>query len=142
MPENFLKKIREEKGISPSELADKIGVDRQNIYGWENNKFGIAKEQLKKLANALGVTVEYILTGKAEETFDKERLSKAMLLANEVFGDQLSREEIINLATETYDLLSKFDSIGDDEKEKFLKSLETRYISGLAAKCVINSEKK
>ena len=33
-----IKKIREEKGISVIELADKLGVSRATIYRYENNE--------------------------------------------------------------------------------------------------------
>jgi transcriptional regulator with XRE-family HTH domain len=146
MTENFLKKAREKQNITPSQLAKLTGVKRQNIWAWENGKFGISKENLKKIADVLRVSVDYIISGKVEDSFDgksKERLSKSMLLADEFYGNQLTKSDAVEVATEIYDLLSTIESIdNENERKEFLKSLKSQYISGLAANCIINLEPK
>lgn len=146
MTENFLKKAREKQNITPSQLAKLTGVKRQNIWAWENGKFGISKENLKKIAEVLRVSVDYIISGKVGESFDgksKERLSKSMLLADEFYGKQLTKSEAVEVATEIYDLLSTIESIdNENERKEFLKSLKAQYIIGLAANCIINLEPK
>ena len=145
MSENFLKKIREERAMSQVELAEKVGVQKQTIWGWENNKFGLTKDNLKKVAEVLGVNTNYILNGK-KETFDgksKERLSRALSLAHVFFVEQkIEEDQVTELATEIYDLLTTIDGANNAEKENLLRSLKLKYLHGLAAHCIINLEQK
>lgn len=50
-----IKTIRKLKKLSQEDLANKIGVQKQHISGWETNKYQPNKENLDKLATALGV---------------------------------------------------------------------------------------
>ncbi|MFZ2905295.1 MAG: helix-turn-helix transcriptional regulator [Cyclobacteriaceae bacterium] len=50
-----IKAIRKLKNLSQEELATKIGVQKQHISGWENNKYQPSKDNLDKLALALGI---------------------------------------------------------------------------------------
>lgn len=59
--ENRLKKIREEKGLSQTQLAAKSGVSRVTINLIENGKVNVAKtDTLTKIADALGMTVSTV----------------------------------------------------------------------------------
>ena len=56
-----LRKLREEKGLSQYELADKIFVSRSAIAKWENG-FGMPSiESIEILCEFFGVTKEYLL---------------------------------------------------------------------------------
>lgn len=50
-----LKYIRQQKGISQQELADKIGTDRSTISRWENGEIDTPLEMAMKIAEALDV---------------------------------------------------------------------------------------
>ena len=55
---NKLKKIREEKGLTITELARLSKVTRQTIYRLENEEDGVVNSKtLKALADALGINV-------------------------------------------------------------------------------------
>ena len=55
-----LRKLLKEQNISQRDLARRIGVDERHIAVWVNRK-SIPKVQIKKVANALGVTADYLL---------------------------------------------------------------------------------
>lgn len=60
-----LKDLREQKKMSQEELADKSGISRTTISLIENgNSTTIKLRTLQKLAEALGVSVEYFFTHK------------------------------------------------------------------------------
>lgn len=60
-----LKDLREQKKMSQEELADKSGISRTTISLIENgNSTTIKLRTLQKLAEALGVSVEYFFTNK------------------------------------------------------------------------------
>jgi transcriptional regulator with XRE-family HTH domain len=64
MPESFpdlLRKTREDKGLSQSELAHKAGFQPSAISHFESGRRSPSFENLKRLADALSVTIDYLL---------------------------------------------------------------------------------
>lgn len=145
MPKNFLKKIREEKNIGQSELATKVGVSKQLLSGFEKGRSGVSNEVLQKLAKALEVSPDAILSGKSENPFDekgRKKLVDAMTKTFKYFGDEFDKETMVKIATELYSFMIDFE---ENKKEiarnNFKKSLEEKIITGLAAQCFLNSKK-
>lgn len=62
----IIKLLREQKGFSQVELADKIGVSKQTLYKYEKGIVtNIPSDKIEALAKALGTTPE-VLMGWAE----------------------------------------------------------------------------
>ena len=145
MQKNFLKKIREEKNIGQSELAQKVGVSKQLLSGFEKGRSGVSNEVLKKLADALHVSPDTILTGKSSQPFDEEgrkKLTEAMTKVFNFYGDEFDKETIVKIATDLYGFMIDFESEKKEiTRNRFKKSLEDKIISGLAAQCFLNSKK-
>ncbi len=141
---NFLKKIREEKRISQSNLARKIGVSKQLLCGFENGRSGISNEVLAKLALALEVPKDAIITGKYDKSYDlkgKQQLAEALKLTFDFYGDEFDKDTIIKISTELYGLIVDFDGIKDEaNKINFKKSLEDKIALGLASKCFLQTK--
>jgi transcriptional regulator with XRE-family HTH domain len=142
---NFLKKIREDKKIGQSELAVKIGVSKQLLSGFENGRSGISNEVLQKLADALEVSSDAILTGKSIKPFSeigRKQLSEAMNMTFKFYGDEFDRDTIIKVSTELYSIIVDFDELKNDaDREKFKKSLEEKIAIGLASNCFLKLTK-
>lgn len=143
--ENFLKKIRQDRKIGQSELAQKVGVSKQLINGFENNRSGISNEVLKKISKALEVTPDAILTGKSHTPFDeygRKQLSEAMNLTFKYYGEEFDKETIVKIATELYGLMVDFDILkSDSERKNFKRSLADKIAIGLASKTFLNDKK-
>lgn len=143
---NFLRKIREDKKIGQSDLAEKIGVSKQLLSGFENGRSGVSNEVLKKLADALDVSPDAILTGKSYKPFDekgRKQLSEAMNMTFKYYGDDFDKDTIIKISTELYALIVDFDGLkNDSERDNFLKSLEEKIAIGLASKCFLKFKNK
>ena len=146
MSENFLKQIREEKKISQSDLAQKIGVSKQLLSGFEKGRSGVSNEVLKKLSEVLEVSPDAILTSKSSRPFDergRQQLTESRSLAFRVYGDQFDKEILIKIATEVYAFTVDLDLAKTDlSKNKLKNSLEEKILSGLAAKCFLDSNNK
>lgn len=63
--------LRNTKGISQEELANKVGVSRQAVSKWESEQSTPDLEELIIMSDFFGVTTDYILKG-IEPVVDKK----------------------------------------------------------------------
>lgn len=63
---DILRKTREDKGLSQSELADKAGMQPSAISHFEAGRRSPSFDNLKRLADALNVTIDYLLGRQRE----------------------------------------------------------------------------
>lgn len=66
-----LKYSRKTKGLTQSELADKINTTKGTISNYENGYSTPSNEMLISLANVLDVSIDYLL-GRSETTIKEE----------------------------------------------------------------------
>lgn len=59
-------RIRQEKGVSQKELAEKMGVSQTAVTYWETGKRRLRLETIIEVAKALSCDVRDILSGDAE----------------------------------------------------------------------------
>lgn len=64
---NRLLQYRKESGLSQEELAEKIGVSRQAVSKWERSEASPDTDNLIRLAEIYGITLDELLTGKKPE---------------------------------------------------------------------------
>ena len=145
MSQNFLKQIRESKKIGQSQLAQMVGVSKQLLSGFEKGRNGISREVLQKIADILKVNPDHIMNGKTTDPFDKKgqkKLTAAMTMAFDFYGNEFNKETIIKIATEIYGLMIDFDELKKEvDKKHFREALEDKISAGLAAKCFLNLKK-
>lgn len=60
-------RLRSQKGYSQSELADKLGVSRQSVSKWETDASAPDLENLVKLHELFGVTMDQLILGDASQ---------------------------------------------------------------------------
>lgn len=58
---NRLKELRKDRGLTQSELAEKIGVSKITVLRWEKNERQIKEERADELADFFGVPIAYLL---------------------------------------------------------------------------------
>lgn len=63
-----LREARERTEISAAALAEALGVNVTTIKAWENDKRTPRANKIVNLAGVLGVSVRWLLEGKAETT--------------------------------------------------------------------------
>ena len=62
-----IKLLRKEKGMSQSSLAEQVGLSYAQIGRYETKGAQPSAEALKKIANTLGVSPDFLLYGSAEQ---------------------------------------------------------------------------
>ena len=65
----FIQKIRKDKKITQSELAEKLGVSDRTVGNWENGRNMPDLSLFKPLCDELGITINELLSG---EKLDKK----------------------------------------------------------------------
>lgn len=58
---NRIKEIRESKHLMQKEVAENARISRPYLHDLENNRRGARPETYKRIADALGVTVEELM---------------------------------------------------------------------------------
>ena len=86
-----IKTLRKEKGLTQSQLADELGVTDKAVSKWEVGEANPDITLLAKLAEIFNVTIDYLLTGKAEETIsiddmDEEKRAQYLIKKDDVKG--------------------------------------------------------
>lgn len=97
--------ILKEKNIKQKELSQKSNISEAAISDWKKKGTNPAAENLSAIANALGVSLDYLITGK-ENTIPPYNI--------------VTRE----LTKSEQELLSLFNQLSDDEKQREIGRME------------------
>lgn len=57
-------KLRDKKGLKDSDIARMTGITKSTFSDWKAGRSSPKNEKLKKIADCLGVTVDYLMTGE------------------------------------------------------------------------------
>jgi transcriptional regulator with XRE-family HTH domain len=85
---NFLKQLREARKVKLRELAEKTGYGVSTINNFENGTTDASEEFLKKIAEALGVSVDEVLNPPRGFLSSEE--------AKEIYGSKFFYTEVFN----------------------------------------------
>jgi transcriptional regulator with XRE-family HTH domain len=101
---NFLRKIREERNLTQDQLAKNAGITRCIISEFENGKHRPSPRTINKIAEALGCSYIFLMTGKEDskaatkKTSNENRqkyLIEAAKLTKEHYGNLGFSEELL-----------------------------------------------
>ena len=127
---NGLKYIRTRCNLSLNDLAEAIGVTRQALSAWENERKEIPKQRKKELADFFGIDSEYF--GQISEKEKKYLLEKAMFRyveeGKETYRykpqkqiDSKDKKEIFFLGDSDISLDEKYTQAQEKKKNTLLK---------------------
>lgn len=107
-------------GIDQKSFAQMIGVRAQAITDWKNGKTISYKRHIEKIAEALGTTTEYLLTGNGPK--------KKTAPAGVPESDTISEDDIKAAFFEGAEDLSKeeMDALWEDARDYMRYKLEQR----------------
>ena len=92
-----IKKIREKKGMTQEQLAEKAKLSKGFLSDVENNKKNISSQFLLKIANALGASVDYLLLGESKKNIAREAVVISPSLSEAAEELQLSYSETLEI---------------------------------------------
>ena len=101
-----LKQMREKRGLTQEELAAQLGVAYQQIWRWESGKNDPTGDTLKRMANTLEVTTDYLL-GLVDDPTGSVSSENLSLMERRLIAAVRNRQ--IVEALETLTSLSKSD---------------------------------
>ena len=88
-------------GVSATELADKIGMNRSIVSDWKNGKTRSYEKHLPKIAEALGVSIDDIYTvnvpGLTEDDYCSDDAEKRLVGLFRALPDDLNRGRAIGI---------------------------------------------
>ena len=119
-------KILQEKGLTAYKVAKDTGVSRSTLAAWKKKEYTPKLDKLQKLANYLGVSIQY-LTGESNEIDDTQQ----MQAPNGYYVDKETAEYAEMLRTRPGARLL-FSAAKDTTKEDMQKAVE--YIEFLKSK--------
>ena len=64
--------LREEKGLSQQQFADRLGVSRQTVFRWESGKSVPSAAQIKNICSEFGLDANEFLSGEKAEDGDAD----------------------------------------------------------------------
>ncbi|WP_324825118.1 helix-turn-helix transcriptional regulator [Sinanaerobacter sp. ZZT-01] len=100
---NRIKRLREEKGLTQSELGEILHVKDSAISKYESEKIPLTAETLRTLSKIFDVSIDYILGMETERHPQVTELKSAL--------DELS-PEAKKKANEYIEMLKKLDEVG------------------------------
>ena len=83
--------LRRSKGLSQADLAQKLGISASAMGMYEQGRREPAVQTLVALSRELGVTTDYLLTGKPEGVSDAAALTQTAEILADAAGKRLAR---------------------------------------------------
>lgn len=121
-----IKQARIEKGLTQAELAEKIGVEPPSVSRWEGGEMAPRPKMIHKIAEALEVGVEWLMSPAADQKTElKPLLDRIKALEDNARLTKspkaltLSSGEVVTL-DELYDALLK---IQPDKRDHYLRAI-------------------
>lgn len=104
-PGDRIRERREERGWTQEDLAGKAGMSKGFLSDLENNKRNVSAAYVLKIANALGVSLDYLMRG---ETGQRESRRAAVQIPSEL---SMAAQEMNLTYAETLMLLDAHNSV-------------------------------
>ena len=118
---------RKKAKLSMIQLAEMVGVSRRSIYSYETGLSTPRQNMLRKLAKALGVTIEYLTTNDCDDPEQGRIREENVDAARELFGSK-GAMEAEELLTRNVALLAG-GTLDQEAKDAFFEAIMTAYVT-------------
>lgn len=70
---SLFEKLCSEKGVTPYRVCKGTGISTSTLSNWKAGRYTPKQDKLKKIADFLGVSVDYLITGEEEDAVAEEK---------------------------------------------------------------------
>lgn len=88
-----IKKLRESRGFSQTDLANYLGKSKQSISNWENNNILPSIEMLMRLASFFSVSCDYLLELDERKYLEINGLSEQEIAHVQMIVEDIRKRE-------------------------------------------------
>lgn len=121
------KKLRTKKGWTQEEIAERLGVSRPSIAGYESKDRVPRKEMLNKIADLFGVSIDYLLGRTDEPDQQEEKSDPDKIIAEKLLSylhQGFSNEEI----RKRMDFILDVFTLGEAHSNEFIDFVRSELI--------------
>ncbi|WP_160045697.1 helix-turn-helix domain-containing protein [Paenibacillus sp. USDA918EY] len=115
---NRIREIRLKKGISGPELAEKLEITPQYLYGFEKETRTLSADMASKIASIFEVSVDYLL-GRTDNHEDAHHVPE--------WANQKDKRDFKKMLEEDEPIMFDGVPVSDEDKEKIKRVIEAMF---------------
>ena len=129
MPENRIKAMRKEVGLSQKELGEKIGVGQATVSAWETGRNHPDNETLYKLSKIMGCSIGYLMgyeTGTPYRGLTQQEWDEWIAQRFNTIDEKKEQEQVSQYTAELNDI---FEHLTEEEKRRAVEVIRLMFQS-------------
>lgn len=126
---SIYQKLLDEKGLKNADVSRATKISNMTLSDWKNGKSTPKQDKLLKIADFLGVSVEYLMTGKEpliESLYSDENSELLLKVHTRINHDEDFKRSLISLMS-GIDSVKKYYNLSNDDKNTVDNMIEFLY---------------
>lgn len=108
----YYQKLLDEKGLKNADVARATGISNMTLSDWKRGKSEPKTKNMQKIADFLGTTLSYLVTGEE---------------SNPIFEQENTDYELSNIDSKLKDYVFKLSKLSDKEQESIMNLIDVMY---------------
>lgn len=108
----YYQKLLDEKGLKNADVARATGISNMTLSDWKRGKSEPKTKNMQKIADFLGTTLSYLVTGEE---------------SNPIFEQANTDYELSNIDSKLKDYVFKLSKLSDKGQESIMNSIDVMY---------------
>lgn len=108
----YYQKLLDEKGLKNADVARATGISNMTLSDWKRGKSEPKTKNMQKIADFLGTTLSYLVTGEE---------------SNPIFEQANIDYDLSNIDSKLKDYVFKLSKLSDKEQESIMNLIDVMY---------------
>ena len=108
----YYQKLLDEKGLKNADVARATGISNMTLSDWKRGKSEPKTKNMQKIADFLGTTLSYLVTGEE---------------SNPIFEQANADYDLSNIDSKLKDYVFKLSKLSDKEQESIMNLIDVMY---------------
>ena len=108
----YYQKLLDEKGLKNADVARATGISNMTLSDWKRGKSEPKTKNMQKIADFLGTTLSYLVTGEE---------------SNPIFEQANTDYDLSNIDNKLKDYVFKLSKLSDKEQENIMNLIDVMY---------------